>query len=82
MDNNTTKARIQLSKRQQRALNALKSHDSSGVWSFDLRQAAGVMNVSDTVCQLRTKGYRIECRLQDYTDRDGRVVQVGRYFLE
>lgn len=71
----------QLTPRQKRTLDKLEN-SPKGVCSFDLRTAAGVMNISDVVCQLRVKGFSIVCELEDHTDQDGRVVQIGRYFLQ
>ncbi len=70
-----------LNPRQQRTITML-NHHPEGVLSYDLRTKTGVMNISDVVCQLRAKGFEITCQLENHTDQDGQIIQIGRYFLQ
>ena len=70
---------VSLSKKEERCLAYLRMHGS--ITSDQARQELGDARLSETIFQLRNKGYAINCLRIDTTNRYGEPTWYGKYVL-
>lgn len=73
-----------LTRREQRAVDALRKVGADGILSYQLREIVCCSYIPDVIQGLRKKGFKIDCTLEAAASItvDGVSSQIGRYRLD